>query len=406
MKIMNVFIGILLVLPMSTASFSWAQSLRVGTSLAPPYQVKDGDKLSGSVVDVIQCALDKSSTPFQMSVLPWKRATNNLKTGKLDLIFSYTNNDEIGSYAHFSAPLVLEKWYWYGKNASNSAKKDKSIAVILGSNQESWLINEGFTNIKAVSSIANSLLMMDTSRVSGILVDQQLALSATKSTKIDLEHFNPTFQRFSSLGAYVSNQYIAKHPDFLPTLNKNILSCKPVGISLDENTFDVLKRISEDIQQWVDSPMVIAAIVKANTQHNDISDTEILALDQKWRSEVKSNQLVLISSVLENDLSHYLKKIKQDANGLFSEIFIMDNKGLNVGQSDITSDFWQGDEDKFQNSFSTLNNKPFIDDIEYDASSQTFQSQVSLPIIAPDTKTKIGAITVGINIEKALNKIQ
>ena len=184
------------------------------------------------------------------------------------------------------------------------------------------------------------------------------------------------------------------------------MACKPVGISLDESTFNVLLKISKNILQWSSTKDVIATITKANAKHSDISDTEILASDQNWRKEVKSNKYVLINTILNNNLSLYLKKVKQGENGLYSEIFIMDNKGLNVGQSDITSDYWQGDEEKFKKSFGSSTNEPFIDDIEYDESSRTFQSQVSLSIIDPDTQKKIGAITVGIDIEKALNTTQ
>lgn len=80
----------------------------------------------------------------------------------------------------------------------------------------------------------------------------------------------------------------------------------------------------------------------------------------------------------------------------------MDNKGLNVGQSDETSDYWQGDEAKFKKTFHVSLKKPFIDDIVYDGSSQRFQSQVSLTIIDPVDDKPIGAITVGIDVEMAL----
>ncbi len=34
-----------------------------------------------------------------------------------------------------------------------------------------------------------------------------------------------------------------------------------------------------------------------------------------------------------------------------TEVFVMDARGLNVAASDVTSDYWQGDEEKFSETF-------------------------------------------------------
>ena len=77
----------------------------------------------------------------------------------------------------------------------------------------------------------------------------------------------------------------------------------------------------------------------------------------------------------------------------------MDNKGLNVGQSDVTSDYWQGDEAKWKKTFLVGPDAVFIDKVEEDESTQQFQSQVSLSIVDPTTKNVIGAVTIGIDVE-------
>lgn len=43
----------------------------------------------------------------------------------------------------------------------------------------------------------------------------------------------------------------------------------------------------------------------------------------------------------------------------YAEIFVMDNQGANVAMSDKTSDYWQGDEDKFVRSFAGGEGKVF-----------------------------------------------
>jgi len=148
---------------------------------------------------------------------------------------------------------------------------------------------------------------------------------------------------------------------------------------------------------------VINIIKEQNKNHKLLTKSQIISLDRQWINEVNSNERLMIDKSLENTLSHYLKKIKNESNGLHTEIFVMDNKGLNVGQSNITSDYWQGDEAKLQKSLERGKSGFHISNIKYDESSKVFQSQISLTITDPTSGTPIGALTVGIDIEKALS---
>jgi hypothetical protein len=78
----------------------------------------------------------------------------------------------------------------------------------------------------------------------------------------------------------------------------------------------------------------------------------------------------------------------------------MDDKGLNVGQSEVTSDYWQGDEAKWQKTFSAGPDAVFLDKIEKDESTQALQMQVSVSIKDPETGKAIGAVTFGINVDE------
>jgi len=80
------------------------------------------------------------------------------------------------------------------------------------------------------------------------------------------------------------------------------------------------------------------------------------------------------------------------------EAFAMDNQGALVCSMDKTSDFWQGDEDKWQKAYADGKGSDFIDKPKFDDSSQTYSVQVSVPVL--DGRTVIGAITVGLAMEK------
>ncbi|MFQ5968858.1 MAG: hypothetical protein ACE5MI_14835 [Acidimicrobiia bacterium] len=156
-----------------------------------------------------------------------------------------------------------------------------------------------------------------------------------------------------------------------------------------------------EIKAWANDPVVIQAIKEQNAKHASLSQDDIDRLDKQWRAETRTfTRRPLIDSVLGRPLSAYLKTVKARAGGLYNEIFVMDNKGLNVGQSDVTSDYWQGDEAKWQKTFLAGSDAIFVDEVDFDESTQTYQSQVNISIADPSSNTVIGAVTVGVNVDE------
>ncbi len=162
---------------------------------------------------------------------------------------------------------------------------------------------------------------------------------------------------------------------------------------------EVSTQVVDQIQSWANSSDIVAAILTQNAKHANLTQGEIDKLDKTWRAETKSSEQPMITAVLGKPLSTYLKKVKKEAGGRYSEIFVMDDKGLNVGQSDVTSDYWQGDEAKWKKSYAAGAGAVFVDKVEFDESSQAYQSQVSIAVVDPKTNKVIGAVTVGVNVE-------
>ncbi|MCZ6859791.1 MAG: hypothetical protein O7I42_05875 [Alphaproteobacteria bacterium] len=156
---------------------------------------------------------------------------------------------------------------------------------------------------------------------------------------------------------------------------------------------------SNTVANWISNPMVVEAIKAQNIKHASLSQDQIDKLDKQWRAETGNSDRPLIEEVLAKALSKFLAEAKGGTQGLVTEVFVMDNKGLNVGQSDVTSDYWQGDEAKWKKTFLAGPDAMFIDEVEQDESTQTFQSQLSMSIVDPATGNVIGAITVGVNID-------
>lgn len=148
---------------------------------------------------------------------------------------------------------------------------------------------------------------------------------------------------------------------------------------------------------WLNNATVIDAVKAQNTKHASLSAAEIDTMDKTWRAETSASDQPMIKEILGNPLSVYLAEVKGNSDGLYTEIFVMDNKGLNVGQSDPTSDYWQGDEAKWQKTYLVGADAIHVGEIELDDSSQQFQSQLSMPLV--DNGQVIGAVTVGVNVD-------
>jgi hypothetical protein len=156
------------------------------------------------------------------------------------------------------------------------------------------------------------------------------------------------------------------------------------------------------VADWVGGPEVVNAIKAQNERHAGLQQADIDALDLKWRAEIASddNHRPFVAEIMDNELSGFLKARQRAADWMIVEIIVMDGRGLNVGVSTPTSDYWQGDEDKFQKTFLQPEAGLFIDDIEYEPDTHLVLSQANSAIIDPDTGEPIGAITVSLNLNK------
>ena len=155
-------------------------------------------------------------------------------------------------------------------------------------------------------------------------------------------------------------------------------------------------KLLDQIRSWTASPVVLLSLEASNKRHDGLTEENILTLDKQWRAERKIDDQPLITAVLASPLSSYLTAIQAASLGLYTEIFVMDNKGLNAGQSAITSDYWQGDEAKFQKTFPMGPTAVFIDKPEIGDATGTENVQVNMSIT--NGVEAVGTVTVEVNL--------
>lgn len=156
--------------------------------------------------------------------------------------------------------------------------------------------------------------------------------------------------------------------------------------------------VNENARAWFVDAAVVEAIEVSNARHAGMSQAQLIDLDNKWRAEVGQADEPTIASIRDSAVSAALRAHVEKSGGVITEIILMDNRGMNVAVSDVTSDFWQGDEAKYQETFPHGADAMHVSEIELDESSQTYQAQVSF-VVTDAAGAPIGAVTIGLNAE-------
>lgn len=168
-----------------------------------------------------------------------------------------------------------------------------------------------------------------------------------------------------------------------------------------EELLNVIRRITdENIRAMATQPVVINAVETANHKEKK-SLLNIMMLDKKWQSADAGDEWV--NGFLNNPCSDYFRKVRQSSAekgvSLYAEIFVTDKQGCIIAASGRTTDYWQGDEEKFIKSFAEGAGAVFTGRPDFDESSDKYVIQVSVPVMSPHTKRAIGVLTAGIDLD-------
>ncbi|MEM8793232.1 MAG: PDC sensor domain-containing protein [Pseudomonadota bacterium] len=156
-----------------------------------------------------------------------------------------------------------------------------------------------------------------------------------------------------------------------------------------------------ELQTWINDPVLVYAIREQNQLWGTISERKITRLDKAW---VKGGSRgPMVGDLIGRQASVILRDRRKLSNGVITEIIVMDQHGLNVAISDPTSDFYQGDEAKYQETYLKGPGAVHVSELEFDESTQKVQTQVSMTVIDPDNGVPIGAVTFGIDLTALTN---
>lgn len=153
-----------------------------------------------------------------------------------------------------------------------------------------------------------------------------------------------------------------------------------------------------EIKKSIVNDTAISTIKAGSASRSEVTEAEVEKLEAQWKSELDSGNLDLIASVTQNPLADHLRSVVEASGGFISEINVMDANGFSVGQSSPNSDIYQGEEGKYRKTYLKGPDVAFVDEVEFDDSTQTDQSQVNFTVVDPASGKAIGAVSVGIDV--------
>jgi len=153
-----------------------------------------------------------------------------------------------------------------------------------------------------------------------------------------------------------------------------------------------VKDLAKGLADWGNDPVLIAAVKAQNAK--GITLDAIKARDAEWR-KIEGLDAEM-KAMMESEAAKRLSELESSKGFLF-EIFLMDDQGANVAMTNKTSDYWQGDEAKWQKSFNGGQGGVHVGEVEFDDSAQAYLVQISVSV--NEGGKAIGAMTIGVNLD-------
>jgi hypothetical protein len=138
-------------------------------------------------------------------------------------------------------------------------------------------------------------------------------------------------------------------------------------------------------------PEVVKAVLAKNASHESME--QILRHDKAWTDDI---HYPLRKTLSTNACAQHLRALVKD-DPTIVEVILMDAQGANVCVSPETTDYWQGDEAKWQKTYGA-NKEVFVDEPSLDSSTGVYAIQLS--VIVSDGVGKIGALTLTLKIRR------
>lgn len=387
-----------------------APTLNLFTFDSPPYQVAGAGEaggVSGETTETVVCAANGAGWSTRIRIAPQNRAIHSLNRNMVDGYFAIDPSIELDALARRSDPVALEKWYFFTRGGKEFTRNSR-IGVVDGSNEEAWLEANGYPIFLSVASSPQLVALLKRGRIDTALMDERVMSRLRAEAPTSAMNLEPHFVRYAPLYLYLNETFVANHPKFLSEFNRKLTTCMAGQLALSEEEERRIRKLWGRLVTELISIIDIRQIVASAPRQ--VNYTDVMTIDSKWQALAPLAMPEVAARILALPGSRALEAWQDSHKGLITEVMLINNMGTVAAMSRVTSDYWQGDEPKFQLAMQGSETEPgralFISPIRYDPSTSRFQIDVSAPVLSGNGDPHEGVIVVGLDIESALNEIE
>ena len=386
-------------LALALTGLARADGITLYTFPAPPFQVVSeqpsaGPDVRGLTVDTVLCATAAAGMQGRIRSAPQRRAIQFLLNSLTDGYFAVDASDSMDHIAFRTDPVSLEKWYLVS-HADPYPLGEPRIGAIIGSNEEAWWRSQGQEIFLTVRTAEQLIALLQRRRIDQVLMDQRVLESLTGTDELSRQ-----FLRYVPLHMYFSRDFVSRNPEFIQAFNRQIPACIDGGFDLDRSETRQIRATAYDLLEELEKRVPLAAAIEKGPSTRSLS--EILNLDAQWRAMAPLHYSAMARRIAAQEASIAMGKWQKEHASLVTEVMLTNSIGALVAMSQLTSDFWQGDEPQFEHHIRRDISNLYVSPIYYDASTARFQVKVSMPITVEGQWLPAGVVMIGLDVEQAL----
>lgn len=333
----------------------------------------------------LRCVFGRINEPLRISRDSWMSGTRLLAAGEVDGIYPLPIDSSWPGIAIHSAPLLLERWVWLGPGG-------RRLAVVGGTPQATWLASQGQSVTVVADSLSQLLRLLQAGRIDQALVDEFALERYTGPQRVAVDQWPRRFERYVPLGVAFHQRH--EGSALLEGFNREIPACADGGFALNAREQQAVAAEVLPLLARLVSDSRVRQLLRQR-QLPPRTEAALLAEDQQWRQRREQGDPLLLQAQTQGPLAQRLQAFDQPWLG---ELFVSDNLGRAVAALHLTSDLWQGDEDKFR--LAIRQPLAVIETIRYDASSRVFLVHVSQLVGQGDQR--LGVVTLGVDMARLL----
>lgn len=155
----------------------------------------------------------------------------------------------------------------------------------------------------------------------------------------------------------------------------------------------LVKFANETLTKIGQDPQLVSFTSRDNA--NPVNVEKLRALDKRWVAN--DNIEDFAKALLGNQVSARLQK-QIAAYKFIPEAFIMNAQGTIIGETNRTSTYWKGEQEKFTAAYNGGAGAVWFGKLAYDESTKTNGVQISVPVVKGGKA--IGAICFTMNVDE------